>query len=39
LAGTLRTTASQSAMEFDGTMELLAAVERICTADEAPETP
>ena len=39
LAGTVRMTGSQSATDFDGTMELLAAVERICTADEASETP
>jgi hypothetical protein len=39
LAGTVRTPTSKSATEFDGTMELLAAVERICTADEASETP
>jgi hypothetical protein len=39
LAGTVRTTNSESATDFDGTMELLAAVERICTVDEASETP
>jgi hypothetical protein len=39
LAGTVRTTASPSAKEFDGTMELLAAVERICAADEPSESP
>jgi hypothetical protein len=39
LAGTVRTTGSQSATDFDGTMELPAAVERICTADEASESP
>jgi hypothetical protein len=39
LAGTVRPTGSQSAMDFDGTMELLAAVERICIADEPSETP
>jgi hypothetical protein len=39
LAGTVRPTGSQSAMEFDGTMELLAAVERICSANEPSETP
>jgi hypothetical protein len=39
LAGTVRSITSQSAMDFDGTMELLAAVERICTADEPSEPP
>jgi hypothetical protein len=39
LAGTVRTAGSQSATDFDGAMELLAAVERICTADEPSETP
>jgi hypothetical protein len=39
LAGTVRTTGSQSATDFDGTMELLAAVERMCTADDASESP
>jgi hypothetical protein len=39
LAGTVRATTSKSATEFDGTMELLAAVERACTVDEASESP
>lgn len=39
LAGTVRATGSQSTTGFDGTMELLAAVERICTADDGPESP
>lgn len=39
LAGTVRTAGSQSATDFDGTMELLAAVERICTADDGSESP
>jgi hypothetical protein len=39
LSGTVRATGSQSPTDFDGTMELLAAVERICTADEASESP
>ena len=39
LAGTMRTVGSQSPTDFDGTMELLAAVERMCTADEASESP
>jgi predicted RNA methylase len=39
LAGTVRATGSQSATCFDGTMELLAAVERICTAEDGPESP
>jgi hypothetical protein len=39
LAGTVRTAGSQSATDFDGTMELLAAVERICAADAPPESP
>jgi hypothetical protein len=39
LAGTVRTAGSQSRADFDGTMELLAAVERICAADAPPESP
>jgi hypothetical protein len=39
LAGTVRTAGSQSATDFDGTMELLAAVERICAVDEPSESP
>jgi len=39
LAGTVRTAGSSSGTDFDGTMELLAAVERICTADEASASP
>jgi hypothetical protein len=39
LSGTVRATGSQSPTDFDGTMELLAALERICTADEASESP
>ena len=38
LAGTLRAPGSQTTTRFDGTMELLAALERICTADDRPET-
>jgi hypothetical protein len=37
LAGTVRTTGAAPATDFDGTMELLAAIESICTADDAPE--
>jgi hypothetical protein len=39
LAGTVGLAASQSATEFNGTMELLAAVERICGADEPSASP
>jgi hypothetical protein len=39
LAGTLRTSDSRRTAEFEGTMELLAALERICTSDERLETP
>ena len=39
LAGSVRTTGSSSSTEFDGTMELLAAVERLCAADEPSELP
>jgi hypothetical protein len=39
LVGTVRTAGSQSATDFDGTMELLAAVQRICAADEPSELP
>jgi hypothetical protein len=39
LAGTVRSTGSASATGFDGTMELLAAVERLCAADDAAESP
>jgi hypothetical protein len=38
LAGIVRATGSESATGFDGTMELLAAVERICGADEPSES-
>ncbi|HET7668299.1 MAG TPA: hypothetical protein VFK56_19980 [Mycobacterium sp.] len=38
LAGTVRTTSSLSAADFDGAMELLAAVEWICAVDEASES-
>jgi hypothetical protein len=38
LAGTVRTIGSASATGFDGTMELLAAVERLCAADDPPES-
>jgi hypothetical protein len=34
LAGTLRAPRSELTTEFDGTMELLAALERICPADD-----
>ncbi len=39
MAGTLRTSGSARSAEFDGTMELLAALERVCTVDDRPETP
>jgi hypothetical protein len=39
LAGTVRAPGSPSATGFDGTMELLAAVERICAADDMSESP
>ena len=39
LAGTVRTAGSRSGTDFDGTMELLAAVERICAADASSELP
>jgi hypothetical protein len=39
LAGSVRPAGSQSATDFDGTMELLAAVEHICAADDASESP
>jgi hypothetical protein len=39
LAGTVRPTGSEPATDFDGSMELLAAVERICGAGEPSESP
>ena len=39
LAGTVGAPDSGTATEFDGTMELLAAVERICGANEPSERP
>ena len=39
LAGTLRTAGSGCAAEFNGTMELLAALERACTVDDRLEMP
>jgi hypothetical protein len=39
LVGTLRAPRLESTTEFDGTMELLAALERICAADDRPESP
>ena len=39
LAGTVRTAGSRSGTDFDGTMELLAALERICAADEPSPSP
>jgi hypothetical protein len=39
LAGTLRTPGSRTTTRFDGTMELLAAVERICAADDRSKSP
>jgi hypothetical protein len=39
LAGTLRAAGSASTSDFDGTMELLAALERICTADDGSIPP
>lgn len=39
LAGTLRTPDSRRTAEFNGTMELLTALERICAADDRLETP
>ena len=37
LAGTLRAPGSQTTTRFDGTMELLAAVERICADSNRPD--
>jgi len=39
LVGNVRTVGSRSGTAFDGTMELLAAVERICAVDEPSESP
>jgi hypothetical protein len=39
LAGTLRAPGSKSTTEFDGTMELFSALERICTADDRSVSP
>jgi hypothetical protein len=39
LAGTVRTAGSRSGIDFDGTMELLAAVERLCAADDPSRWP
>jgi hypothetical protein len=39
LAGTVRRSGSPTQAEFDGTMELLAALERFCAADDRLETP
>jgi hypothetical protein len=39
LAGTVRSVGSPSATGFDGTMELLAAVERLCAVDEPSDEP
>ena len=39
LAGTVRTTGSSSSTDFDGTMELLAAVERLCADDDPSKLP
>jgi hypothetical protein len=39
LSGTAHAAGFQWATDFNGTMELLAAVERICAADEASESP
>jgi hypothetical protein len=38
LAGTVRSASSRSGTDFDGTMELLAAVQRICATDEPSES-
>lgn len=39
LAGTLRTSGRGDLAQFDGTMELLAALERACDADDRRESP
>ena len=39
LAGTVRPAGSPAVTDFEGTMELLAAVERICAADEPTRRP
>jgi hypothetical protein len=39
LVGTVRANNSDTATKFDGTMELLAALERICAADVWPAVP
>jgi hypothetical protein len=39
LALTLRTSDSRTQAEFDGNMELLAALERICAVDDRLEMP
>jgi hypothetical protein len=39
LAGTVRPSGSTTQAEFDGTMELLAALERLCAVDDRLETP
>jgi len=39
LAGTVRPSGSHTQAEFDGTMELLAALERICAVEDRLETP
>jgi hypothetical protein len=39
LAGTLRAPRSELTTEFDGTMELLAALERICAAGDGHVAP
>jgi len=39
LADTVRPSGSHTQAEFDGTMELLAALERICADDDRLETP
>jgi hypothetical protein len=39
LAGTVRSADSPSVTDFEGTMELLAAVERICAADDPSRRP
>ena len=39
LAGTLRTPGTGDSAQFDGTMELLAALERVCDVDDRPQSP
>jgi hypothetical protein len=39
LSGTVCSAGSRSGIDFDGTMELLAALQRICAADEPSEWP